>query len=125
MIKHVVRRRDLLALLAALFPSPLAAAVAPSGGPIAGLLRHIKAARAVGVAYLAIAPQERSAAMLSQLLFGGMSTNGPNSDVHTQQLRQAIEARRQRDFANGETVILDGWLMARTEARLCALAALT
>lgn len=30
-----------------------------------------------------------------------------------------------RDFAAGETVHVEGWILSRTEARLCALAALS
>lgn len=33
--------------------------------------------------------------------------------------------RRRRDFIEGESVRVQGWIMAKTEARLCALAALT
>jgi hypothetical protein len=32
--------------------------------------------------------------------------------------------RRRHDFAAGDTVIIGGWILARTEARLCALATL-
>ena len=34
-----------------------------------------------------------------------------------------VEAARRRDFATGEVLAVDGWVVARTEARLCALVA--
>jgi hypothetical protein len=36
-------------------------------------------------------------------------------------LRHRIDARVRGDFASGTTVQLDGWVLSRTEARLCAL----
>ena len=34
-----------------------------------------------------------------------------------------VEAARRLDFTAGEVLVVDGWVVARTEARLCALAA--
>ena len=123
MTPTVVRRRLLLSLLFAILPTPLAAAVAPRRSLATVLLPHIEAARLIGQRYLATAPQERSAAFLTRMLFGETPPGGQGLASRAW-LVQAIETGRLRDFANGETVILDGWLLARTEARLCALAAL-
>ena len=38
--------------------------------------------------------------------------------------RKKISAQRKRDFEDGDTVIVDGWVLARAEARACALATL-
>lgn len=35
--------------------------------------------------------------------------------------RHRLEARVRAEFASGTTVQLDGWVLSRTEARLCAL----
>jgi hypothetical protein len=35
-------------------------------------------------------------------------------------LRVLLVRRSMQDFAEGRTVELDGWILARTEARLCA-----
>jgi hypothetical protein len=43
----------------------------------------------------------------------------PDSRIRDQ-LDQLVLA----DFARGDTVLLDGWLLARTEARQCALCSL-
>ncbi len=37
-------------------------------------------------------------------------------------LRETVAARVRDDFATARVVNVDGWLLARTEARLCALA---
>jgi hypothetical protein len=39
-------------------------------------------------------------------------------------LRSAIATRLRRDFEERDTVRLHGWVLGRTEARLCALCAL-
>ncbi len=39
-------------------------------------------------------------------------------------LRAALQAGVQRDFARGDTAMVNGWLLSRTEARLCALVAI-
>jgi hypothetical protein len=39
-------------------------------------------------------------------------------------LRQTLHARIRQDFAEGQTVRVDGWVLSRTEAKLCGLAAL-
>lgn len=36
-----------------------------------------------------------------------------------------IGTRIREDFANGRTLLVQGWCLSRTEARVCALAALT
>jgi hypothetical protein len=38
-------------------------------------------------------------------------------------LRTAFAAARRRDFAAGEVVVLEGWVLARSEAACCALLA--
>jgi hypothetical protein len=87
------------------------------------LLPHRDAARRIGWRYLAVAPEERSTPLLRRLLFDGADVDvGPEVLAH---LRRLIDMKRRHDFSTGNTVIFDGWLLARTEARLCALATLT
>jgi hypothetical protein len=45
---------------------------------------------------------------------------GSSSDV-----RHAVFSQYRDDYACGRTVTIDGWLFSATEARICALAALT
>lgn len=65
--------------------------------------------RRLGLAYRAQVPEEADAATLIALLA---------ADEH------GLEARVRADFAAGHTVCLHGWVLARTEARQCALASL-
>jgi hypothetical protein len=69
--------------------------------------------REVGAAYRRQVPAEASEAVLVSRLAG--APDGAPPDVAA--LRSAI----QRDFAVGRTVLLDGWVLAVTEARQCAL----
>lgn len=113
-----MRRRSALAALGA---AVLAAALPVAGGigqreSPAAILASPRAARRIGRRYLAIAPGEADPVRLAATL---PALRDPVAQ------RRALDAARRRDFAAGDTVILDGWILARSEARLCALAALT
>lgn len=109
------RRRALSRLpWLALLPWALGSATrwrpAPAGEPAAevSFLREVEAARRVGKAYLRAHPEEAK------------------SVHHDLALRdfESFSRARERDFRDGRTVILDGWLLSRAECRLCALVAL-
>lgn len=100
------------------------AAPAPSGPAeeLTALFVHRPSARAVGRAYLRTAPQEADAGTLLHRL----RAEAPDLfAAERRHLRQAAAERLRRDFAEGRTVTVRGWLLSRTEARLCALCALT
>jgi hypothetical protein len=63
----------------------------------------------VAVAYLRQYPAEANAATLRVLLAAESDTTGP------------LPAAIRRDFAQGRTIAVNGWMLARTEARLAAL----
>jgi len=46
-----------------------------------------------------------------------------SAHVSERQLRARIRSAVEDDFARGQTVTLDGWILSVTEARLCALGA--
>jgi hypothetical protein len=76
----------------------------------------------VGQRYLEKAPAESSISWLSETIFGNHLLSGhPEMRV----LIAHVRALRRRDFSDGDLVEIDGWLITRTEARLCALAALS
>jgi hypothetical protein len=124
------RRNFLGALLTFLSASSIAgSARAPEDlpAPAETLLRAIRdrrAARVIGDAYLSLYPEERNRDFLTHALIA------PN-DSHATPLATAGHARallrkmRKSDFEGGDTVMLDGWILGRSECRLCALAALT
>lgn len=80
--------------------------------------------RTIGEWYLGLHPEERSRAELLQLLSRTVpgaedfKQHGCSTSVE-EQVRNACRA----DYERNDTVYLDGWLFARTELRLCALAA--
>lgn len=88
-----------------------------------GLAPGYHAAAGLGALYLGLAPQESSADWLSQALFD-VDPSQPFDRAGFEALMQRAIASRARDFLDDELVILDGWAVARTEARLLALIAL-
>ncbi len=71
----------------------------------------LAALRRLGALYLAAHPEERSRTRLSRLLIGG------DDDSIPARLRSAVA----RDWSNNQVAVVDGWLLARSEARLCAV----
>ena len=66
--------------------------------------------RRLGATYLASHPSENDLSRLSQLLLergGG-------------RVRSRLLAKIARDWATHDVTLLEGWVLARTEARLCA-----
>jgi hypothetical protein len=119
--RTVVSALALAAVMAAL-PESGAGSGPFTGAPSAlGLWRNRNAARAIGRRYLAERPHEADATHLARHLFG----DGGAVPVSLADIRQAVVAARNRDFAQGDTVLVDGWLLARSEARLCALSVLS
>jgi hypothetical protein len=92
---------------------------------LAELLKHEESARIVGREYLRVVPAEASRGVLTarvaERLPGGLRTVDTASDgrLHELLLHSTVQ-----DFEDERTVELRGWVLARTEARLCALAAL-
>lgn len=85
---------------------------------VADLLQHPQSAAIIGEAYLALVDHENSAAELSRRLLQGIATSKERIDA------RILLERIRSDFAEGDVVKLDGWLLSRTEARICALYAL-
>lgn len=93
----------------------LAGADPDQGTLLRQLVPHRSSAARLGRLYLATAPQEADPSRLAALILEGSPSVSPRS----------LASRFSADFAAGRTVRLDGWVMSRSEARLCALAALT
>lgn len=81
------------------------------------------AAAGIGRLYLRGRPDEQSADWLAERLFDtGLSR--PFDPAGFRDLLQRVAARRARDFVEDDLVVLNGWALPRTEARLLALIAL-
>jgi hypothetical protein len=99
---------------------------APAGSErLAGLLRNEEGACTIGRAYLRAVPAEASSAVLTarvaERVPGGLTAVDAISD---DRLRVLLVEASAEDFRDLRTVEVQGWVLARTEARLCALAAM-
>lgn len=79
--------------------------------------------RRLGRSYLEATPEERDGPTLLARL--SLRDGIPHFEGRPRQEAtwRALKARRDQEFAAGDTVVVDGWLLARTEARLCAVLA--
>jgi hypothetical protein len=71
--------------------------------------------REIGCRYREMTPDENNASLLAETILGGQPR--AQSAVLGDQLAEQV----QRDFADGRTVIVGGWIVSVTEARQCAL----
>ncbi len=97
---------------------PRRAAWAEAERCLVSLFSDLEAPLAVGRRYLELYPDEADRARLRAGLIG------PARPLDREALRARLARRCGQDFRDGNTVIVDGWVLARTEARACALAAL-
>ncbi len=74
--------------------------------------------RRLGRQYRRAFPKENRSIVLKNILRRSAARED-GSDLSSQ-----LQSRIERDFAEGHTVVLDGWILARTEARQCALVSL-
>lgn len=90
---------------------------------VARLFDELEPARRVGRAYLTDHPGEADERTLVRLL---VATSGWDraSEASPTRLGELARSALTRDFERGKTVAVDGWILSRTEARLCALVAL-
>jgi hypothetical protein len=90
------------------------------------IFHNKKSAKIIGRRYLAMVPEEANLKRLRALIY---RTSGYENFLlyynKDNKLRDFLAAKQQDDFRNDHTVILDGWLLSETEARLCALVALS
>lgn len=112
-------RRELLALLlgglalAAGWPRRSRAAD-PRLAACRALFSGRAGAAALGATYLARFPEESDPQRLLALL-------DPPARTSDDELRRWVEVRSRADFASADTVEVGGFLLSRTEARLCGL----
>ncbi len=103
-------RRTVLGSLAALF--------ATASFPFAETFRHAGgygAATRIGRIYLSKVPNEADADLLRELI-GVVPFARESGDW-----KAHFDHLKREDFSKADTIIVDGWLLARCEARFCAL----
>ena len=82
----------------------------------------LDAPRVVGDWYLDRYPRERDARYLKSALRRAIpGFPEPGESFEQAALRAGISDSCARDFEQGDVVSIGGWLLARTECRLCAL----
>ena len=82
------------------------------------VLRDERLIRELGAQYCAMFPTEQTPVALERAIVSDLeATEGP--------LEKRIHDRVRRDFATGRTLAVNGWILSLTEARQCALHALT
>ena len=120
-----VGRRRFLALASATTAALTAPAVAlpgsaaepESGAGLALAFRHQASAIAIGRRYLGHFPNDPRHEVLAE----GRRLAGETDPTVA---RSALRARVKEDFERGDTVMLDGWILSRSECRACAALAL-
>jgi hypothetical protein len=131
----VTRRQWLTGALTAAFsllcprlyaPAPSAPARALLRARLSGLVANQASARIVGQAYLRVMPAEFASDVLLDRLVSALHPGVHSLDTTTEQeLRDRLLSGMRQDFRQGRVVSLEGWIVSTTEARLCALAALS
>ncbi len=89
------------------------------------LFGHPESARIVGAAYLGARPGPADVGALLRDVFpdAACRTHGRTSSVRD--LCIGFDERSRSDFENGRVARIAGWVLSETEAKLCAIAALT
>jgi hypothetical protein len=91
-----------------------------------GLLRTPQSARAIGDAFLEASGTAPSAAELIAQLEAAIGQTGTGiRDLGDAQLRARLREGIRDDYAERRTVRVQGWVVSRTEAALCALHSVT
>ena len=88
-------------------------------------LSHIfeaKTMKETGQAYLLLAPGENNSSKLATQLTAGTPITAATS---ANTVNDYFDLESKSDFTNNRTVVVEGWILAVTEARQCALFSLT
>jgi hypothetical protein len=118
--RELVRALTVLAAGAAL--PALEGCAAPRPTELASLLTAGDAAALLGAAYRAAVPAESTAETIADAIVGDLGR--PARRLRGKELGERLLARVRDDHAAGRVVTLEGWTLARTEARLVALRSL-
>lgn len=84
-----------------------------------------KTLRAIGKSYRKAVPQEKDKATLKKLLLSNSNGKTFNEKTDSFELIEMLDTKIHDDFEKNSIFVLDGWIVAQTEARQCALLSLT
>ena len=92
---------------------------------LTSIINDYDSARDLGIEYLRIIPDEANINTLVNLLSSTHHLIPLDIEMTKPiDLRNAISRQLQFDFKSNEVINLHGWILSRTEVRLCALSAL-
>jgi hypothetical protein len=92
---------------------------------LVAILAHRESANLIGAAYVQQYPQEADVRILLDRIVSSPAAGDLELFKGTDQsLRELLDRMIREDFGVDRVVKLQGWILAMTEARLCALAAL-
>lgn len=91
---------------------------------LARLFSNSRSATAVGRRYLALGIEPADIPLLAARVAGDGTAYLRLRAADPRTLRRLMSEQQRRDFSAGRTVMIDGWVLSLTEARLCAIAAL-
>ena len=96
--------------------------VSPLSDSLSRLLHHPESARLIGAEYLRQNPEEGSIRILTQKISGTDTQYLAQGDLKGHRTEATSIGRQIRDdFGHGRVTQIDGWYLAETEARICAL----
>jgi hypothetical protein len=115
-----MKRRDFIGLAAAgtaglLLPATASFLPTPANPRLLDILHDEEVVRDIGCRYRELAPDEDDARVLA----GAILAQRPGT-VSTA-LSARLDEQVKSDFAAGQTVKVNGWILSVTEARQCAL----
>jgi len=84
-----------------------------------------KTLRDIGIKYRKAMPQEEGKAVLKKLLLTDLNGKAISEKTDTYTLIELLDTKIHNDFESNLIFIMDGWVIAQTEARQCALLSLT
>jgi len=82
----------------------------------------VESARAIGEQYLKSDSHNHEIGVF--LRYTGLSHINPIQETDYDNVKLQFQTQRSQDFAMGNTVILDGYVLARSEVGLCAILSL-
>ena len=101
---------------------PVAAGPADAATRLRAVVGDPGSGRLVGEAYLSAHPAEAAPEWLPRALLRSIALDeGSLSAEDDASLRARIAQQIRKDFAQGDVASVRGWVLSRTEARLCGL----
>lgn len=132
---RIDRRRFLCSLLAFIWVLPATKVIAfpvlfsaerqPLARKLTTIFTRPESARVIGRTYLKLFPAEADLHLLVSRFHEDMKVcNHQKPETDPARLKAYLAMRQRKDFDEGNVVNVGGWLLSKTECRLCAIACL-